>query len=428
MKLQGEKITANSDGKYYSGSHTNKEKDILLSISKIFFIAFLLYYGWFQRVFFSISNMSFLLGAGMILFIIYHSLKQKTPILRGITVELVIWLMFAFASLGTGYLVAVSKSLVIKSLMNYFEYLVMIFGMAYISYQDKEINFFSSAYSVFSLVCALTTVFSGVNYTSTRVSMSASTNPNTLGIIMVIGIFCLLFNLDSSSPISLMFMICELFLFLYVVILTGSRKSLISAIIVIVLWIVFVRKSFWSNSKKISIGGRIAVLLFSLIGAFLIYKFASNSYILLRLGKLFESGDDTRVSMYLAAFELFKMSPFVGVGLDNYRTLTIFSTYSHSTYAEVLACTGIIGTILYFIPYCLIAAKIKKLVRCSNTQISSNAKLLGILFFMLLFLGTGVIHFYDVNSYLSLGFIIAYCNLNFKVSSCVEGKNRNENY
>lgn len=120
--------------------------------------------------------------------------------------------------------------------------------------------------------------------------------------------------------------------------------------------------------------------------------------------------------MYIAAFELFKMSPFIGVGMDNYRALTVFSTYSHSTYAEVLSCTGVVGTILYFIPYCSIAVKIVKLIKNSVMEISINAKLLGILFFMLLFLGTGVIHFYDVNSYISLGFLVAFCSLYYKAN------------
>ena len=43
-----------------------------------------------------------------------------------------------------------------------------------------------------------------------------------------------------------------------------------------------------------------------------------------------------------------------------------FSTCSHSTYAEVLSYTGVVGTILYFIPYCSIAVKIVKLIKNSS--------------------------------------------------------------
>ena len=400
----------------FSCARQTDSKDILINISKFFFIIFLVYYGWFQKVFFTIPNMSLLLGAGMILFIIFHSLRNNAPLLRCITFEIIVWLLFTVTALLTGYVVAVNKSLVIRSLTNYFEYLVMVFGMVYISHQDKKINFFTGAYSIFALLCALTTIFFGVNYTSTRITMSVSTNPNTLGISMVIGIFCILYNLNLKKIGLSLFMICELFLFLYVIILIGSRKSLLSAFIVLMLWIVFVRKSVLANNKRLGAGGRLALVISVLIGSFLLYKLASNSFIFTRLEKLIEYGDDTRISMYIAAFELFKMSPFIGVGMDNYRALTVFSTYSHSTYAEVLSCTGVVGTILYFIPYCSIAVKIVKLIKNSVMEISINAKLLGILFFMLLFLGTGVIHFYNVSSYISLGFLVAFCSLYYKAN------------
>lgn len=47
------------------------------------------------------------------------------------------------------------------------------------------------------------------------------------------------------------------------------------------------------------------------------------------------------------AFRVFLNHPIFGVGLDNYRFFSVFSMYSHNTYAEILACTGIVGGIAF---------------------------------------------------------------------------------
>lgn len=402
------------------------DTDVLLCISKIFFMLFLLYYGWFQKVFFRISNMTFLLGVGMILFIVFHSLKYNTPIIKSVTFELTIWAIFALTSLFTGFFVAVNLNLLLDSLMTFIEYLILIFGMVYISSKENKIDYFINTYLLFSFICAITTIFGGVHYSSSRISMSGSTNPNSLGITMAIGMFCILYKLNFKKAIPTILLLGQLFLFFYVITLSGSRKSFLSGVIMILLWFIFVRRDVFKSVSTHRIGKQFVFMLILIIGGYLFFSYSVDSTVMIRLQRLFEGGDDVRQSMYVTAFELFKQSPLVGIGLDNFRAVTFFMTYSHSTYAEVLACTGIIGATLYFIPYISQPKKLLMLIRSKELQISINAKLLGILFIVLLFLGTGIIHFYDVNSYVSFGFIIAFCNLQYRKKDILQKKESND--
>ncbi|WP_207117969.1 hypothetical protein, partial [Peribacillus simplex] len=80
----------------------SRNSGILLSLSKLFFTLILFYMGWFQWVFFTIPNLTLALGAGMLLFIIYHSLIYRNSMLNGVTSELLVWFIFSLTSLLTG--------------------------------------------------------------------------------------------------------------------------------------------------------------------------------------------------------------------------------------------------------------------------------------------------------------------------------------
>lgn len=401
--------TNNINGYKRNNNRFGIKADIFLILSKLFFVLFLLYYGWFQMVFFHISSMTFLLGSVMIYFIVMHFLINKTPILRSVTSELIVWSLFALTSFCFGMVVAVNTSYVFNSVITFAENLVMIFGMVYISTQDKKIDFILNSYILFSLVCAIHTVFWGVYVTSNRISMSAATNPNTLGISMVIGIFCVLYKINFNKILPTLLSFSEVFLFLYVIVLSGSRKSFIGAAILFVIWFVFVRKEISKTVNKHGVKNTLLLLLVIIVGGYIFSSFLTDSPILVRLQQLFKSGDEGRVNMYIEAFKMFEKSPIVGIGMNNYRVF--FGTYSHSTYAEVLACTGIVGAVLYFIPYMMLINKTWVLSKSNDINVAKNAKNIGGLLLVLLFLGTGVIHFYEMDSSIAFGFIIAFCRL-----------------
>lgn len=234
---------------------------------------------------------------------------------------------------------------------------------------------------------------------------------------MVAGIAFILYKLNFKKIYMIILLFSSIFLLFYVVILTGSRTSILSFVLIIIYWFVFV---FFEELKVLPIAKKLksilSIFILLSLGYYIFYPLIEDSIILNRLQLLFEKGTEVRGEMYLVALDLFKKNPLIGVGFNNYREITIFQTYSHSTYAESLACTGIVGSILYFIPYLIIFYKYKGLVTSiiDDTVWLARAKVFMGLFFVLLFLGTGVIHFYETTSSIVFGIIIAFSRISIE--------------
>ncbi|WP_270658907.1 O-antigen ligase family protein [Paraclostridium bifermentans] len=388
-------------------------KNIFLKLSKVCFLLMILYLCWYQRVFSPIPGMSIAFGGLMVYFIVLDIFSRKKSIFEGLTIEIITWAIFIITSISIGLIIAVDKSLVISLSSVFIQHLAMMFGMVYISRMDKTIDYLINSYIIFATVCALTTICNGVNVYSDRMSMSMSTNPNALGITMVVGIFCILYNMNFKIKYKTYIQCIALCMYIYTIVLTGSRKSFISASFLIIFWVIFVRKDTIKMNHRTNIIKDIIFYLIIIIVAGYFFNLVSDYGILDRLENLFVEGDDIRKTMYIEGFEMFKKNPIFGVGFNNYRILSSFNKYSHSTYIEVLACTGIVGTILYFIPYVTQITKIIKISMSNKNFVSKNAKLVGALFLILLFLATGVIHFYEIESSIVFGIIIAFCNLKY---------------
>lgn len=386
-----------------------------IKLSKLFYIFLLIYYGWFQVVFFQVPNMLLILGVGMIGFIIIHSLQTREKILTMVTKELVYWFLFLITSFVFGSIVAIKTDYLITSVITFSQFWLLMFGIVYISKQDRKIDFFINIFILFVLICAFTTVFRGVNYGNGRITMGYKNNPNTLGITMAIGVSCILYKIDFKRIANICLSCGLIFLFIYVTLLTGSRKSFLSIVLIVLWWFAFVviidLKTLKLSQK---INGVLLIGAVISIGYLILYPIFNESVLLLRLIDLFQSGSETREGMYGVAFDLFERSPFIGIGLNNYRAVTIYETYSHSTYAEALACTGIIGSLLYFYPYVLMVNNYRKIIFCKkfdSVLIKQSRVILGLLGVMI-FLGIGIIHFYELTSSIAFGMIIAFYRVN----------------
>lgn len=388
---------------------------MFLRISKIFYILLVIYYGWFQYVFYQISNILLVLGTGMIVFIIIDAMSTKTNIFKSLPIELKLWFLFAFTSFFFGLIVAINYEYLISSILTFVQFLILIFGIIYISNKDKNIYFFIKFFIIFSFIIAMNTIFWGFNYKLGRISLGLSNNPNLLGIIIVIGIWCILYTLDLKKLLYSIFGLGAILMLVYVIVLTGSRKSFISSLLLILYWLLFIAlKDIKTFKFKAKIKSIISLLLLFGAGYYLFSQIFIDSLISIRLIDLFKSGIGIRGEMYITAFDLFKESPFIGIGFDNYRAVSVYGTYSHSVFAEALACTGIVGIILYFSPYIIITKnyiEIVKIRKLDNLLLKKSKLMIG-LFGVLLFLGTGVIHFYEMTSTIAFGMIIAFYTIN----------------
>lgn len=399
---------------HYHHNKQEKNKDLLLTVSKFCYFLLLIYMGWFQWVFYSLPYVSLAIGSCMLVFIIYHCLIYKKSIFQALNFEISAWIIFSITSLASGILVAVNMEFLTDSIITFIEFLLVIYTMIFISLQEKSIDYFINSFIVYSLVCSFTTIFFGTYVYFGRMSMSATTNPNMLAMVMVIGVFCILYLVDFKKTITTLFQLSVLFLFLYVIIMTGSRKHLFSALILLIFWILFVRNDVFKQLRKNKFVKKIVYVLGLATLSIFFINMVFGSEILFRIRELFQDGDSTRLYMYKVAFDLFAESPIVGIGLNNFRAVTYFQTHSHSTYAEILVSTGVLGMILYFIPYVTIFLKAIRLWESQSEVIKKNSKMIIGLFLVLLFLGTGIIHIYDLSSSIAFGLILAFISLYYR--------------
>lgn len=389
-----------------------------IKFSKLFYVLLVIYCGWFQFVFFEVHNMLLILGVFMMGFISLHALQTRTNILKSLTIELKLWILFAFTSFAFGLLPIVNQGFFfIRGITTFSQLLVLIYGVIYISKQDRNIDFFIKVFIAFAIICAVTTMFWGVNYRGGQITMGLRNNPNELGITMAIGVCCILYKLSFKKLVYLIVKFIAILLLIYVVLLTGSRKSFFSILLIMIYWLIYVElKDIKASRFTQKIKGIFAILLMTGVSYYIFYPFFEDSILLRRLINLFESGSEIRVGMYIEAIDLFKKSPFVGIGFNNYRAVSIYGTYSHSTYAEALACTGMIGSTLYFFPYIIILINYIKMVTSKKLDalLLKQARVMLGLFGVILFLGFGVIHYYSPTSSIAFGMIIAFYNVNMK--------------
>ena len=388
---------------------------MLLNLSKLFMLAMVIYGNYFQVVFFGVRGMTEALGFIAVFFLIWAIYKESMPLMAGISLETALWVVFALTSLFTGYFIMSDQTQLVLSVLQFSINLVLIIALCFISRFDGNIDYIVAVQLFLAFLCAITTVIWGQPFTgSNQISMTAAMNPNVLGLLMVFGIFCLLYKLDISKRSSVLFVLAGTSLFFYTIILTASKKSFLAACFLLIYWLLVV---FGRLIRDVPVNRKILAITMLLVavlsyGLYLTPIF-QDSVIVDRLTTI-SAGDETRIGMYQEAYGYFKSSPLVGIGFDNYRFLSVYGTYSHSTYAEVLACTGILGAFIYLSAYLIMAVKLIRISMDSGIADSIHLQARNILGFLavLLALGAGVILFYEMNSSMVLAAIIAFNQIN----------------
>ncbi|MEF3309008.1 O-antigen ligase family protein [Paenibacillus sp. GYB004] len=379
-------------------------------LSKTFYILFIFYTVWFQLFFHPIHNAPLMIGMGMIGCLLLHKMNAKKRLSFFVTKPVFIWLIFLFYIFITGYFVAFNKSLLITSALTYFQTLIMMIYILDVAKNEGSSSFFVKSFALLSIFYSITLLFWGYKMDG-RVMLSPSSNANSDGTVLQYGIFCLLVLMDLRKPYKFIISYAAIGMLLYAIVLTGSRKSFLFTVILILLWLCIILKYHWKFSslkKKTLFLTLIAATLIVGVIEFVPVFFDSALYIRLTEGLGYQ-GDQNRKEMYITALDYFKSNPLLGIGFNQFRVLSPWGTYSHSTYAEIISTTGIIGPILYFIPYLIIMYNIFLVYRYNKqTLIASQAILYLVLMILMLFLATGVILFYDITANIMFALMISF--------------------
>lgn len=366
--------------------------------------------------YFPISNILLMLGLVLAMMVLFYLFCRNHPLSAILPGEMITNLVFLLFALATGWMVSINKAVFLSQFSTQFQTFVFMVCILAIAYDDQSTKFIEFLLISIPLLMDLV-VISGISSLSAAFysrqilypNAKDIINPNSLGLAQAYGVFAVMTKLFSSQekkPWKIIFLLFLLGLFFTVILISGSRKSFLAAIIVILGFLVIYRKrNVFQNIISIIIGLGVVYAIFW-IGSIFLEEF----YLFQRFSGFFtDTSNITRVNMYREAFDLFEKSPLVGVGIGNYTYASSFGTYSHSTYAEALACTGLIGSCIYFFGYGIILYKLFKLYKIKSSK--EFAKKGFIVMGVLLFLGIGVIHFYEIYSslvftYLMSGIII----------------------
>lgn len=150
---------------------------------------------------------------------------------------------------------------------------------------------------------------------------------------------------------------------IYAIVLTGTKKALIISILFFAFYFILTRK------RKVYI---VASLLVSVVLVFIAYMALFNVPVLYDLiGYRFEGmiaafttnqGDAStmeRMSMVHDALNLWTSRPLTGIGLNLFAEKSVYGTYSHNNYVELLSTTGLIGFVFYYLIYVSILGRLR---------------------------------------------------------------------
>lgn len=384
---------------------------MFLSIGKCCVIVYLLYYLWYQEVW-GASRLVLYSTAFIAIISVIADWMKKSLSIRKIDDIIKMYIAFGIYAVITGIFVAVNKGVFLSSCFRYISFVLVMFSIWYMCYRSRDIIWLFNAILVSAILCAFTALFFGQPYQTEVVvtTMSKINNPNTLGIVMIMGIFVIIIRKNKIDKHFYLNFILVL-IFMVVILQSGSRKALFAAAGLIILWLLeFLlgkdNKGF--NVKKFTIYTGVGVA--TLIAANYIINVYMNSSGFERLLRLFEGGGtSTRTQLYKWAIDYWKTSPLFGIGLDQYKIWCPYGYFSHSTYAELLSCTGIFGCAIFFIPILGLLIRLTKSCSIKKNNIYEEKMLLYMLV-MELFLGIGQVFTFTFQHLLIL-FCISYLSV-----------------
>lgn len=275
-----------------------------------------------------------------------------------------------------------------------------------IIYVDSEYKFKKSLQYI--VIAALVLVIRLVMVTpfsawgTERLGQPIDLNPNTIGLVLGYASVITIFLIKRRNSKILYFL---LILFVLIAMMTGSRKSFLLIILGISSVIMLENKK-----KKTLVLNLILIALLS-IG---LYYVVMNSPLLYNvIGQRLEglglfsnemnASTSTRMTMIKEGLNFIKERPFLGYGLENYRVLSKYGTYSHNNYIEIAVTSGVIGLLIYYsLPIFLLLSSFKKNLK------NKNYAIITVLVGMVLIMDFGMVSYSQIITQVILAICVSY--------------------
>lgn len=322
-----------------------------ITIYKVLIAVLILYPTYYAEAFGGIPFL--LIGTYAILdvFFLIDFIRNKKCVIP-INVPIISIVIFYALSFVFGLIVSIDKSFFLSKIFIGIQYLFLMLVVIEICKFENTCEFVVRLVFLTSIIYIVTALIRNITIFN-RLVISKSANANSLG-MLCFSCACLSLYFYKKYKKGWILPIICIPLSLYTVVLSGSRKYLfIIGISCLIFFIFNFRNQIKNNIIKAFIV--VAVLLVVvLIFKSTILSFWNSSVIITRI----QNGstiDEDRWILYKKAFEIFKNNMFFGVGYQCFQLYE--SVYTHSAYAEVLSCTGIIGFLPWFIFYSSILFK-----------------------------------------------------------------------
>lgn len=178
-------------------------------------------------------------------------------------------------------------------------------------------------------------------------------NANTIGIQFAIAIVLMIW-LQKEKQIGLTLASVSMVIFGAGVILTGSKKALLSIAVGLVASYLFTSENFVRKIRNAS--------LLLIVGLGIFYLIKDNEFIYSIIGRRFQgmfngfflgkmyadASTYARISVSEVALMYWRERPFLGYGLNSFEAITQFGFYTHNNYIQLLFDVGLIGLFIYY--------------------------------------------------------------------------------
>lgn len=345
----------------------------MYKLSKALFALFMINYIWLNRTIGTPSWLNYVLVIGFTLTVLLSSpdFSLHGRMLFKLNKYFGYWAIFTIYVLLSGFFVAKNFSIVLKQGAFLIEILLIMEYVSHVSERDGSLKFFFQVFIAVSALYTLSMLRSGVIHSrSGRLYLSEGSNPNSDGIVLAFGVYSTLKLIDFKRLGNIIPLFALSIIEFYGIFLTGSRKALILAAI----FFVFSFFRIWNLRKEMSGKAKTFLAVVSLVaivfGVVWMIPVYMRSSAFQRM-QLADVGMKDRWDIAYDALRVFYQHPFFGVGINNYKLYSSFGLYAHSTIPELLAGTGIIGLILFFLPYFSVLNSLlkKRVIRIDRVEI-----------------------------------------------------------
>lgn len=368
----------------------NRQSKIVYGLLKLFFIIDIFFIGYYQNRFKPIGGLATPLAIVVIVLFLLVLMTTGISYRRVLNPPILFWLLFGILTLVFSLILAQDRAGAINSLVIFIALVVFMMIINLIHILDGNLAFVFKVFMVLGILIALTIIFFGV----TRIegvgkyfTISNHSNRNNEAIMMVFGISGILYLSSFNKLLPSILSLLGIGVQFYAILQGGSRKGAIGVLILIVFWVIFSYRHIFNNYspmiKLIHI-----IIWMGLVSALVYYiiPWITNSWAIDRLlNDLGANSSIEREKVQRAAVELFESSPVFGVGFDQVRVYV--GVYAHSNPIELLADTGIIGILLYYIPFITIYYRlIRKLIEQKKNNIQDRESYSRIILILIIFI------------------------------------------